>query len=113
MDIQRIHAALTTADLKKAAKFYEHLFGRAPDDRRMDSLIQLRGVAGANIQIFHDAQNAGSGRLTIVVPKMEDARKSLLEIGVKPSTEAEGGYWKTADPDGNCITLAEPPKRPY
>ncbi|RVD45853.1 hypothetical protein EN750_38865, partial [Mesorhizobium sp. M7A.F.Ca.ET.027.03.2.1] len=34
---------------------------------------QWRNVAGANIQIFHDKENAGSGRLTIVVPKMDQA----------------------------------------
>lgn len=116
MEIQGIYAALATADMERAEAFYTHLFGRAPDDRPMDSLIQWRDVAGANIQIFGDAANAGSGRLTIVVPRMEQARMSLEEIGASPTGEAEGDYGKIAeiaDPDGNRITLAEPPSRPF
>lgn len=116
MEIQGIYAALATADMTRAENFYAHLFGRAPDDRPMDFLIQWRDVAGANVQVFHDPENAGGGRLTIVVPKMEDARKSLQKIDVELSGAAEGEYGKIAqitDPDGNRITLAEPPKRPF
>lgn len=93
-----------------------HLFGRGPDDRPMESLIQWRGIAGANIQVFQDAKNAGSGRLTIVVADMAEARKALAEFGVTPTGEAEGDYGKIAkiaDPDGNLITLAEPPSKPF
>jgi predicted enzyme related to lactoylglutathione lyase len=82
----------------------------------MDGLIQWRNVAGANIQIFHDKENAGHGRLTIVVPKMDEARKSLEDFGVKLTGESQGNYGKIAqlaDPDGNRITLAEPPSRSF
>ncbi|MBZ9811117.1 MULTISPECIES: hypothetical protein [unclassified Mesorhizobium] len=54
MEIQGIYAALATASMDRAEKFYTHLFAREPDDRPMDGLIQWRGVAGANIQIFDD-----------------------------------------------------------
>ncbi|EJC84264.1 lactoylglutathione lyase family protein [Rhizobium leguminosarum bv. trifolii WSM2297] len=116
MQIQGIYAALATANMDSAEKFYTQIFDRNPDDRPMDGLIQWRNVAGGNIQIFHDKENAGSGRLTIVVPKMENARKSLAEIGVKLTGELEGDYGRIAqltDPDGNRITLAEPPSRPF
>lgn len=116
MRIQGIYAALATASMDRAEKFYTRIFDREPDDRPMDGLIQWRDVAGANIQIFHDEQNAGSGRLTIVVPKMDEARGSLEEIGVKLTGESEGDYGRIAqlaDPDGNRITLAEPPARPF
>jgi hypothetical protein len=36
----------------------------------MASLILWRDVSGANIQIFDDKENAGSRRLTVVVPGM-------------------------------------------
>ncbi|ANK94570.1 MULTISPECIES: VOC family protein [Rhizobium] len=108
MRIQGIYAALATADMDKAEKFYTRLFDREPDDRR--------NVAGANIQIFLDKENAGFGRLTIVVPKMDEARRALEEIGVTLTGESEGDYGRIAqiaDPDGNRITLAEPPSRPF
>lgn len=116
MQIQGIYAALATAEMDRAETFYTRLFDREPDDRPMDKLIQWRNVAGANIQIFHDRENAGFGRLTIVVPKMDEARKSLEEIGVKLTGESKGDYGRIAqfaDPDGNRITLAEPPSRPF
>ncbi|MER8634435.1 VOC family protein [Mesorhizobium opportunistum] len=116
MEIQGIYAALATSSMGDVEKFYTHLFGRGPDDRPMQGLIQWRGVAGANIQIFQDKENAGSGRLTIVVPRIDDARKSLEEIGVRLTAESEGDYGRIAqfaDPDGNRITLAEPPSRPF
>ena len=116
MEIQGIYAALATASMENAEKFYAQLFGRGPDDRPMDGLIQWRDVAGANIQIFREKENAGSGRLTIVVPKMDEARRSLEELGVKLTSESQGDYGRIAqfaDPDGNRITLAEPPSRPF
>jgi predicted enzyme related to lactoylglutathione lyase len=116
MQIQGVYAALATASMNRAEKFYSQLFDRSPDDRPMDGLIQWRNVAGANIQIFNDSENAGSGRLTVVVPKMDEARRSLAEIGVTLTGEMQGDYGRIAqiaDPDGNRITLAEPPSRPF
>jgi len=112
MQIQGIYAALATASMDRAESFYTRLFGRGPDDRPMDGLIQWRNVAGANIQIFQDAEHAGSGRLTIVVPEMDGARRSLEEMGVTITGELQGDYGKIGqipDPDGNRLTLAEPP----
>ncbi|HWW24498.1 MAG TPA: VOC family protein [Caulobacter sp.] len=116
MQIQGIYAALATANMDRAEAFYAQLFDRGPDDRPMEGLIQWRNVAGANIQIFHDSEKAGSGRLTIVVPKMNEARASLEEMGVELTGETRGDYGRIAqlaDPDGNRITLAEPPSRPF
>jgi predicted enzyme related to lactoylglutathione lyase len=116
MQIQGIYASLATANMDRAETFYTRLFEREPDDRPMDGLIQWRNIAGANIQIFRDEKNAGSGRLTIVVPNMDMAKRSLEEIGVNLVGELEGDYGRITqifDPDGNRITLAEPPSRPF
>ncbi|WP_245266180.1 VOC family protein [Mesorhizobium sp. L103C119B0] len=101
---------LATARIDKAEEFYTRLFERRPDDRPMDGLIQWRNVAGANLQIFHDKENA------VVVPKMDKARRALEESGVMLTRESEGDYGKIAqiaNPDGNRITLAEPQSRPF
>ena len=116
MQIQGIYAALATANIDQAERFYARLFEREPDDRPMNGLIQWRNVAGANIQIFHDADHAGAGRITIVVPQMEKARSALQEIGVELTGELQGDYGRIAqiaDLDGNRITLAEPPSRAF
>jgi len=80
----------------------------------MSRLIQWRNVCGANIQIFDDQSNAGSGRLTMVVPDMAEAKRSLDELGIVLTDEMQGDYGRIAqitDPDGNRISLAEPPSR--
>jgi predicted enzyme related to lactoylglutathione lyase len=115
MRIQGIYAAIATTDIAVAEAFYTKLFERGPDDRPMDNLIQWRDIAGANIQIFAKQENAGSSMCTIVVPKMDEARASLEAVGLALDGEREGDFGKIAkinDPDGNQITLAEPPKAP-
>ena len=65
---------------------------------------------------FYDREKAGSGRLTIVVPKMDEARRSLQGVGAKLTGETEGDYGRIAqlaDSDENRITLAEPPSKPF
>ncbi|MGO4637028.1 VOC family protein [Mesorhizobium sp. 2RAF45] len=114
MRIQGIYAAIATADIAAAESFYTKLFDRGPDDRPMDNLIQWRNVAGANIQIIENQDNAGSSMCTIVVPDMSEARTSLKAVGLFLDNEQEGDFGKIAklsDPDGNQITLAEPPKQ--
>ena len=113
MEIQGIYAAIATNDMPASEKFYTTLFGREPDDRPMDGLIQWREVAGANIQVFSNDDNAGSSMCTIVVPDMSDARASLERAGLSLKNEQQGDFGKIAkidDPAGNEITLAEPPK---
>jgi predicted enzyme related to lactoylglutathione lyase len=113
MKILGIYAAIAASEMSEAEKFYSNLFGRGPDDRPMDGLIQWRDVAGANIQLFRSKENAGSSMCTIVVPDMEMARSELAAVNLSFDGERQGDFGKIAkisDPDGNVITLAEPPK---
>ena len=113
MRIQGIYAAVAAEDMRASEAFYTKLFGRGPDDRPMDSLIQWRDVAGANVQIFLNEKNAGASMATIVVPDMDEARASLSDEGLTFSEAQKGDYGRIAhirDPAGNQITLAEPPK---
>lgn len=114
MKIQGLYAAIAATDMQASEAFYTELFGRGPDDRPMDGLIQWRGVAGANIQVFLNAKNAGASMATIVVPDMDEARADLAKAGLALSPAQRGDYGRIAhilDPAGNQITLAEPPSR--
>jgi predicted enzyme related to lactoylglutathione lyase len=73
----------------------------------------VRDLAGANVQIFRNERNAGSSMCTIVVPNMDEARRSLEDAHLSLGEERAGDFGRIAhisDPDGNLITLAEPPK---
>jgi predicted enzyme related to lactoylglutathione lyase len=114
MRIQGIYAAVAATDMKASEDFYTKIFGRGPDDRPMDSLIQWRDVAGANVQVFLNAKNAGASMATIVVPDMDEARASLSDAGLSLGEAQSGDFGRIAhivDPAGNQITLAEPPGR--
>lgn len=116
MEIQGIYAASRSLAWTPRRSSIPNFSTGKPDDRPMDGLIQWRNIAGANIQIFRDKENAGSGRLTIVVPDMAEARIALEQIGMTFKGESHGDYGRIAqivDPDGNRITLAEPPSRPF
>jgi hypothetical protein len=59
-----------------------------------------------------DADRAGQSNMTIVVPNMSVARGELRERGLDLGDNIQGDFGIIAqidDPDGNRITLAEPP----
>lgn len=113
MRIQGLYAVANVADLDEGEDFYTKLFGRGPDDRPMDGLIQWRqGTFGLQLVRDDDKNKAGRSAMTIVTPSMAEARKRLAERGLELELDIQGDYGVIAqisDPGGNRITLAEPP----
>ncbi|WP_040491187.1 VOC family protein [Ilumatobacter nonamiensis] len=113
MNIQGLYAAAAVTDMERAEAFYTALLGRGPDDRPMDGLIQWRPFDNAGIQLFADTDNAGHSSITIVAPDMAAARRELSSNGLDLGDDVQGDFGVIAqisDPDGNRITLAEPPR---
>lgn len=112
MKIQGLFAVANVADIATAEAFYTKLLGRGPDDRPMDGLIQWR-QDDFGVQLVCDAERAGKSAMTIVTPNMAEARQHLALRGLDLPDAVEGDFGKIAqlsDPEGNVITLAEPPK---
>lgn len=113
MMIQGLFAVVSTADMDASEAFYTGLIGRTPDDRPMDGLVQWRDLAGAGLQIVRDPGKAGSSLATLVTPDMAMARAALKRAGLTLGEDVHGDFGIIAqidDPDGNRLTLAEPPK---
>lgn len=113
MNIMGVFAAAQVSDMARAEAFYMKLIGRAPDHRPMSTLTQWVGVAGAGVQLFLDAAHAGHSRMTFVTPDIDAARGDLTAAGLSLGEAFRGDFGAVAqidDPDGNVITLAEPPK---
>lgn len=113
MRIDSIFAVVTTADMDRSEAFYAALFGRDPDDRPMDGLIQWRVPAGAGLQVVADSDRAGTAFVTIITPAMDAARQALSGRGLGLGGDIAGDFGalaQIADPDGNVVTLAEPPR---
>jgi predicted enzyme related to lactoylglutathione lyase len=112
MSIIGIFAEVCVVDIERSVAWYAKFFGRPPEDRPMDGLVQWRnGPAG--FQVWRDAERAGHSVSTIVVESMDVERARLDAAGLDLQADREGGFGIVAqieDPDGNRLTLAEPPK---
>jgi catechol 2,3-dioxygenase-like lactoylglutathione lyase family enzyme len=113
MKIQGLYAAVYVNNLTSSSEFYARVLGRKPDDKPTETLVQWRGFGSAGIQLFQDPSKAGKGIMTLVVRDLA-ATKSLLDAHkIKIDRIQQGDFGKIThitDPDGNLITLAEPPK---
>lgn len=113
MQVQGLFAVACVAEFEPSVEWYARLFGREPDERPMDWLVQWRFAGGA-IQVWKDAERAGRSLATIVVPDIEAERRRLADAGLHLGEASRGDYGAVAqidDPDGNRLTLAEPPKQ--
>ncbi|MCG8478470.1 MAG: hypothetical protein MI724_05185 [Spirochaetales bacterium] len=113
MKIQELFAVVCVSHMARSVEWYAALIGREPDERPMDGLVQWRDLGGAGLQLVLDARRAGSGMITIVTPNMDNARRQLAAADIVLGPDMQGDYATLAqvgDPDGNTITLTEPPE---
>jgi catechol 2,3-dioxygenase-like lactoylglutathione lyase family enzyme len=115
MNPQKIYTALLTADLPSAERWYTKLLGRGPDNRPMDTLVQWELFDQAGLALSSDREIAGRGVMFLYVDDVAAERRRLQGLGIALG-DVEGDYSTLAqvrDPDGNRVTLATPPSRPF
>ena len=116
MNLQRIYTALLTADLPAAESWYTKLLGREPDHRPMDTLLQWELFDEGGLMLSSSAEIAGKGVMFLYVGDLAAERRRLQRLGIVLGGDIPGDYSTLAqvrDPDGNLITLATPPARPF
>ena len=116
MKLQKIYNVLLTADLAAAEGWYTNLLGRAPDYRPMDPLVQWEPFGQGGVALSTDDEIAGRGVMFLVVDDVTAERRRLQGLGIVLGNDIEGDYSTLAqvrDPDGNLLTLATPPSRPF
>ena len=116
MNLRKIYTALLTADLAAAEGWYTKLLGRGPDYRPMDTLVQWELFDQGGLALSTDDEIAGRGVMFLVVDDVAAERRRLQGLGIVLGDDIEGDYSTLAqvrDPDGNLLTLATPPSRPY
>ncbi len=111
MALDKIFAQLNCSDLTASEPWYETLFGRVPDARPMDGLIEWHHGDSAGLQLFENSEHAGHGTLTLIVRKLreEHARLEtggLLPGDIEPATSTS--IVRLRDIDGNLVVLAQP-----
>ena len=116
MKVQKIYTALLTADLAAAERWYTKLLGRGPDHRPMDTLVQWELFDQVGVALSTDEDIAGRAAVFLIVDDVAAERHRLQGLGIVLGDDIEGDYSTLAqvrDPDGNLLTLATPPSRPY
>ena len=116
MRLQKHYTTLLTGDLAAAAAWYTKLFGRGPDHRPMDSLLQWELFDRGGLMLSTSEEISGPGMMFLYVDDLAAERRRLQSLGIVLGDEIEGDYSTLAqlrDPDGNLITLASPPARPF
>jgi catechol 2,3-dioxygenase-like lactoylglutathione lyase family enzyme len=116
MNLQKMYIFLLTADLAAAEGLYTKLLGRGPDYRPMDTLVQWELFDHGGVGLSTDDESAGRGVMFLIVDDVAAERRRLQGLGIVLGDNIKGDYSTLAqvrDPDGNLLTLATPPSRPY
>ena len=116
MKLQKIYTALLTADLAGAVGWYTKLLGRGPDYRPLETLVQWELFDQGGLMLSTSDEIAGRGVMFLYVEDVAAERRRLQGLGIVLGDDIEGDYSTLAqvrDPDGNLLTLATPPSRPF
>ena len=116
MNLHKIYAALLTVDLAAAEAWYTRLLGRGPDHRPMDTLLHWELFDRGGLMLSSSEEIAGRGVMFLYVDDLAAERRRLQGLGIALGDDIKGDYSTLAqvrDPDGNRITLATPPSRPF
>jgi catechol 2,3-dioxygenase-like lactoylglutathione lyase family enzyme len=116
MNLQKTYAALLTTDLAAAESWYTKLFGRGPDHRPMDTLLHWEIFGHGGLMLSSSDEIANRGAMFLYVDDVAAERRRLQGLGITLGDDIEGDYSTLAqvrDPDGNLLTLATPPSRPF
>ena len=116
MNLRKIYTALLAADLAAAEHWYTKVLGRAPDHRPMDTLVQWELFDHGGLMLSSSDEIAGKGVMFLYVDDLAAERQRLQRLGLALGEDIPGDYSTLAqlrDPDGNLITLATRPARPF
>jgi glyoxylase I family protein len=109
MAIDHLLAVVPVSDIDAAGTWYESLIGRQADNNPMPTLVEWQLVDSGWLQVFVDADRAGSGLLNFAVDNLEHHIAELRLRGLRPGeiVDANKGVRLStiSDPDGNTITL--------
>lgn len=116
MNLQKCYPSLLTADLAAGEGWYTRLLGRGPDHRPMDTLLHWELSDQGGLMLSSSEEIAGRGVIFLYVADLAAERRRLSDLGITLGEDIPGEFSTLAqvrDPDGNLVTLASPPARPF
>jgi catechol 2,3-dioxygenase-like lactoylglutathione lyase family enzyme len=116
MNLQKTYPSLLAVNLAAAEGWYTKLLGRGPDHRPMPTLLHWELSDEGGLMLSNSEEIAARGAVFLYVDDLAAERRRLDGVGIALGDDNEGEYSTLAqvrDPDGNLITFASPPKRPF
>lgn len=110
MSIKNALASVAVKDLTAVVEWYERLLGRPADSRPMSELAEWKFERGGWLQLYQNADRAGSGSLTLSVNDLDEQVSHLRKCGLDAGQQIISEKAKIVmikDPDGNSIALVE------
>lgn len=116
----RLLANMTVSDLPTAVEWYTRFFGRAPDVRPMDGLVEWHLADTFGVQVWADPEGtdpdrAGRSAMVLDEPDLDATVQHLHRAGIAhagPQDATSSRILPSTDPDGNRIVLTGPFRQP-
>ncbi len=111
MTITRLLAQMTVSDLERAVDWYARLFGREPDARPMDGLVEWHLTDGFGVQVWAEPDRAGRSAMTLDESDLDARIADLDRVGIAydgPQDVTASRIVLLADADGNRIVFTGP-----
>lgn len=109
MSIEHVLTVVPVSNMDRSRQWYQSLFGRPADNNPMPNLVEWQVIPGAWVQVYIDAERAGSTLVNFAVDDLEDHIDQLKRRGLEPGeiTGANKGVRLSmlTDPDDNAIRL--------
>lgn len=109
MAFTHVLVVVPVTDLAFSASWYERLFGRPPDNRPMDSLVEWRVTESGWLQVTSGWGQPGTVLFNLAVDDLATDLTAMRGRGLEPGPvqDASRGVQLSAltDPDGNTVTL--------
>jgi predicted enzyme related to lactoylglutathione lyase len=110
MSIKNAIASVAVKDLSSAIQWYETLFGRPADSRPMAEVAEWKFERGGWLQVYENAERAGTGSCTLAVSSLDEQIADLKNKGIEagePMISEKAKVVMIKDPEGNSIAFAE------
>lgn len=108
MTIKRMLAQSTIGDLAVAEDWYTRLFGRQPDARPMEGLLEWHLSGTFGVQVWAEAERAGHSAMVLDESDLDALAERLDAAGIShdgPQDVTSSRILSLVDPDGNRIVF--------
>ncbi len=108
MTVHGVLAQATVRDLSIAEHWYTQLFGRPPDSRPMDGLIEWHLDDDVGVQVWSEPDRAGHSTVVLHVDELDDFAERVQDLGLTdeaPQVATTSRVLPMEDPDGNRVVV--------